>query len=83
MCPRHNAVGSRNIYRSGDTGSRCVKIIISIVIYGFLSCKKLNNVWTGMTNCLCTHLSVILVFVSLVASLLITALEINTKITLP
>ena len=39
------------------------------VIYEFvMSCKKQNNVCTLVTNCLCTHSSVILVFISLVAA---------------
>ena len=37
------------------------------VIYGFfMSCKKYNNVGTLVTNCLCAHSSVILVFISFV-----------------
>ena len=40
-----------------------------IVIYRFaMSCKKWNNVCTLVTNCFCTHPSIILVFISLVAA---------------
>ena len=43
---------------------RCVKIVF-VVTYGFIiSCKKQNNVCARVTNCLCIHSSVILVFMS-------------------
>ena len=46
-----------------DTG-RCVKIIVFIVLSGFVvSCTKQNNICTLVTNCICTHSSVILVFI--------------------
>ena len=49
-------------------GTMC-KGRLFIVIYEFdLSCKKYNNACTLVTNCFCTHSSVILVFISLVAS---------------
>ena len=60
---RHQA----NVNRARET--RGVKIVVFIVIYGFImSCKKWNNVCTLVTNCLCTHSSVILVFIFLVAA---------------
>ena len=56
---------------ASETRGRCVKIVIFIVIYGFvMSCKKLNNICTLMMNCFCTHWSDIFMFI------------INTKITL-
>ena len=49
-----------------ETSGHCVKIVIFMVIYGFLmSCEKWNNVCTLMTNCYCAHLSVIFVLISL------------------
>ena len=52
---------------ASETRGRCVKIVVFIIIYGFImSCKKLNNVCTLMINCFCAHSSVILVFISLV-----------------
>ena len=62
-----------------DTGIMCEYPCFS-VIYGFvMSSEKYNNVCTLETNCLCTHPSAILVFISLVAA---QTREINTKITL-
>ena len=55
--------------RASETQRWCVKIVIFIVIYGFvMSCKKQNNVCTLMRNCFCAHSSVIFMFISLVAS---------------
>ena len=52
-----------------ETRGQCVKIVVFIVIYGFvMSCKKWNNVCTLVTNCICAHSSVILVFISRVAN---------------
>ena len=60
-----------NENRASETRGRYVKIVVFIVIYAsVMSCKKLNNACTLVTNCFCTHLGVILVFI------------INTKITL-
>ena len=57
------------VNRASDTQSWCVRIVFLIIIYGFsILCKKLSNICIVMTNTLCTHLSVILVFISLVAS---------------
>ena len=54
----------QNENRVCETRGRCDKIIVFIVIYGFvMSCKKWNNVCTLVTNCFCTHSSVILVFI--------------------
>ena len=51
-----------------ETWGRCVKIVVFVIIYGFImSWKKLNNVCTLMMNCFCAHLSVILVFISRIA----------------
>ena len=51
-----------------DTETMWEYIVVFVVIYGFvMSCKKLNNVCTLVTNCLCAHSSFILVFISLVA----------------
>ena len=62
-----------------STGIMCEDPRFS-VIYGFvMSCKKLDNVCTLVTNCLCTHSSVILVFISCTVC---ATREINTKITL-
>ena len=42
----------QNDNRAGETRGRCVKIVVFIVIYGFvMSCKKWNNVYTLVTNC--------------------------------
>ena len=39
-----------------ETRGRCVKIVIFVVIYGFvMSCKKWNNVCTLVTNCFNVH----------------------------
>ena len=60
----------QNKNQASETRGRCVKIIVFIVIYRFvMSCKKWNNVCTLMMNCFCAHLSVILVFISLVPQL--------------
>ena len=71
--------------RHGD----CVWRSSFSVIYGFvMSCKKWNNVCTLVTNCLCTHSSVNLVFISLECYFGVyfprccATREINTKITL-
>ena len=59
----------QNVKRVSETWGWCVKILIFSVIYGFvMSCKKYNNVCTLVTNCLCAHSNVILVFISLVAA---------------
>ena len=70
----------QNIKRARhSTGIMCEDPRFS-VIYGFvMSCKKLDNVCTLVTNCLCTHSSVILVFISCTVC---ATREINTKITL-
>ena len=45
---------------ASETRRPCVNIVVFIVIYGFvMSCKKWNNVCSLVTNCLCTHSSVI------------------------
>ena len=68
----------QNVNRANETSCRCMKIVFS-GIYGFvMSCKKLNDVCTPVTNCLCAHSSVILVFICLVAA----QLHNNTTITL-
>ena len=42
--------------RASETRGRCVKIIVFIVMYGFvMSCKKWNDICTLVTNCLCTN----------------------------
>ena len=68
----------QNVKWAKESRGRRVKILVFNVIYGFImSCKK-NNVCTLVTNRLCAHSSVILVFISIVAA----TREINTKITL-
>ena len=58
----------QNVDRKSETRGRCVRTVVFIVICGFvMSCKKWNNVCTLMTNCLCTHFSDILTFISFVA----------------
>ena len=59
----------QNVKRArGDAGVMCEAPRYS-VIYGFvMSCKKWNDVCTFVTNCLCAHSSVVLVFISLVAA---------------
>ena len=48
---------------------RYMRIAVIVVIYGLvMSCKKYNNAWTLVTNCLCAQSSVILVLSLLVAS---------------
>ena len=54
----------QNEDQASETLGWCVKIVVFIVIYGFvMSCKKYNNVCTLMTNCFCAHSSVIVVFI--------------------
>ena len=51
---------------------------LCIIIYGLImSCKKWNNVCTVMRNCFCSHSSVIVVCISLVASQLRNKLQNN------
>ena len=53
----------QNVNRASTTLGQCVNIVVFIVIYRFvISCKKWNNACTLLTNCLCAHLSAILVF---------------------
>ena len=67
----------QNVNRTSETRDRPVKTAVFIGICGFvMSCKKWNMVCTLVTNCLCVHSSVILVFIPLVPR------EINIKITL-
>ena len=48
----------QNENRASETRGRCVKLVVFIVIYGFvISCKKQNNVCTLVTNRFCAHLS--------------------------
>ena len=59
----------QNEDRASETRVRCVKIVVFIVIYGFVvSYKKQNNTCTLVKNCFGAHLNVIFVFISLVAS---------------
>ena len=45
----------RDLFKSRLWG-RCVKIVVFIVIYGFvMSSEKYNNVCTLVTNCFCAH----------------------------
>ena len=54
---------------ASETRGRCVNIVVFIVIIGFvMSCKKWNDVCTLVMNRFYAHSSVILVFISLVAS---------------
>ena len=55
----------QNENRVSETRGRCVKLVVFIVIYGFvMSCKKYINVITLLTNRSCAHSSAILVFIS-------------------
>ena len=63
-----DAIGNRlwrhqqNENRVSETRGRCVKLVVFIVIYGFvMSCKKLNNVCILVTDHFCARSSVILV----------------------
>ena len=48
-------------YRPSEVRYRRVEIVCLVVIYGLImSCKKQNNVWTVITDCLCAHSRVIL-----------------------
>ena len=59
----------QNVKRASETRGWHATILVFSVIDGFVMlCKKKNNVCTLVTNCLCAHLSVILVFISLVAA---------------
>ena len=59
----------QNENRASETRGWCVKIVVFVVIFGFvMSCKKWYNVRTLVTNCFCAHSSVILVFISVVTS---------------
>ena len=50
-----------NVNRTIETRGRYVNTVVFIVINGFVkSCKKLDNVCTFMTYCLCAHRSYIL-----------------------
>ena len=65
---------------ASETWGRCVEIVVFIVVCEFvMSCKKQNNVCTLVTNCLCSHSSVIFVFISLAAA---STRQINPQITL-
>ena len=56
-------VHQQNVNRATGTRDRCVTIIVSIVIYGFvMSCKKWNNICTPMTNWRCSQSSGIVGF---------------------
>ena len=69
----------QNVNPASEARGRCVKIFIFIIIFiVVMLCKKWNNVCTLVRNCFCTHSSVILVFVSLIAS----QLQTKKKITL-
>ena len=58
----------QNENQTSETRGRCVTVVAFIVIHGFvMSCKK-SSVCTLVMNYFCTHSSVILVFISLVAS---------------
>ena len=55
----------QNVDRASEPRGRCVKIVVFIVVFGFvISCKKWDNVCTLVTNCLRAHSSVILEFIS-------------------
>ena len=59
----------QNENRASETGGRCINVVGFIVIYGFvMSCKKLNDVCTIVTNCFGAHSRVIFVFISIVAA---------------
>ena len=59
----------QNVNLGSEARCRCAKIVVFIVtLIVVMSCKKWNNVCTLVPNCFCAHSSVILVFISLVAS---------------
>ena len=65
----NNTFGGRrhlqNVSWASETLKRCMEIVVLDVIYGFrMSCEKWSNAYTLVTNCLCTHSSVMLVFMS-------------------